>query len=194
MRLTALAHTLLAPRLRPGDIAVDATAGNGHDTRFLAEAVGDTGLVLAFDIQPEALDATRRRLEKAGVAGRVRLILDSNAHLAARLPDGAAGRVAAVMANLGWLPGGDPALITQTGDTVRMLDDAFAALRPGGALSVLAYPGHAGGDAEAEAVEKWLRARAAAGHALTFHGDPGAPERRPWLGLLLRMDSNGRQE
>lgn len=37
--------------LRPGDTAVDATMGNGHDTLFLAQAVGPTGHVIGFDIQ-----------------------------------------------------------------------------------------------------------------------------------------------
>lgn len=37
--------------LRPGDVAVDATAGNGHDTLFLAQAVGPSGTVYAIDVQ-----------------------------------------------------------------------------------------------------------------------------------------------
>lgn len=37
-----------------GDIVVDATMGNGHDTQFLAELVGENGHVYAFDIQESA--------------------------------------------------------------------------------------------------------------------------------------------
>jgi predicted methyltransferase len=40
-----------ARSLQAGDVAVDATAGNGHDTLFLAEAVGPTGRVHAVDVQ-----------------------------------------------------------------------------------------------------------------------------------------------
>lgn len=32
-------HAILEPRLLPGDLVVDATAGNGHDTLFLAQRV-----------------------------------------------------------------------------------------------------------------------------------------------------------
>ena len=44
--------------LRPGDVAVDATMGNGKDTQFLCELVGETGRVYAFDVQEEALERT----------------------------------------------------------------------------------------------------------------------------------------
>ena len=46
----------------PGETVVDATAGNGNDTQFLAELVGENGHVLAFDIQQAALDSTAERL------------------------------------------------------------------------------------------------------------------------------------
>ena len=48
--------------LRPGDVAVDATMGNGKDTQFLCELVGETGRVYAFDVQEEALERTAARL------------------------------------------------------------------------------------------------------------------------------------
>lgn len=63
-RLTHIAHELWADILQPGDIAVDATAGNGHDTLFLSSKVGATGQVYGFDIQKEAIEATRYRYEE----------------------------------------------------------------------------------------------------------------------------------
>ena len=41
-------HFILA-HLHEGDIAVDFTMGNGHDTEFLSKTVGPTGHVFAFD-------------------------------------------------------------------------------------------------------------------------------------------------
>jgi hypothetical protein len=38
MRLTEKVHTILTNHLHEGDLAIDATAGNGYDTLFLAEA------------------------------------------------------------------------------------------------------------------------------------------------------------
>ena len=49
--------------LREGDVAVDFTMGNGHDTEFLCRTVGETGRVYAFDIQAQAVESTRRNLE-----------------------------------------------------------------------------------------------------------------------------------
>ena len=43
----------LAPR---EGFYMDATMGNGHDTRLLCQMAGETGRVLAFDIQQKALD------------------------------------------------------------------------------------------------------------------------------------------
>ena len=47
-----------------GDVVIDATCGNGYDTAALSEAVGERGLVIAFDIQQKAIDNTRALMEK----------------------------------------------------------------------------------------------------------------------------------
>jgi len=153
--LTQLAHELLAERLQPGDIAIDATAGNGHDTLFLAERVGPTGAVHAYDVQTEALQATRRRVDEAGCGGWVQLHPDNHARLMQPLPADCRGRVAAVIFNLGYLPGSDRRTTTQNDSTLAALEQALALLRPGGVLSILAYRGHPGGREEARAVAGW---------------------------------------
>ncbi|HYF38023.1 MAG TPA: methyltransferase domain-containing protein, partial [Prosthecobacter sp.] len=61
------AQLLMRDRIRPGDIVVDATAGNGHDTLFLAGLVGEAGHVYAVDVQEAAVKETRRRLAEAGI-------------------------------------------------------------------------------------------------------------------------------
>ena len=48
-RLTSVAQTTWTAYVQPGDLVVDATAGNGNDTLWLAEAVGANGRVHAFD-------------------------------------------------------------------------------------------------------------------------------------------------
>ena len=169
--LTQLAHELLAERLQPGDIAIDATAGNGHDTLFLAHRVGQTGEVHAYDIQAEALQATRRRLDEAGCAGRVQLHPASHSRLLHTLPADYRGRVAAVVFNLGYLPGGDRHTTTQSDSTLAALEQALALLRPGGVLSILAYRGHPGGREEARAVADWCDRQADLEHQV--HESPG---------------------
>ena len=43
-----LAQDILKQILQPGDTAIDATMGNGHDTAFLCETVGDCRTVRHF--------------------------------------------------------------------------------------------------------------------------------------------------
>ena len=158
LSILSFAHGLVRERVRPGDIVIDATMGNGHDTLFLAGLVGDKGHVYAFDVQEAALASTRRRLDGAGIdAERVTLYLRDHADMLSTLPGEAAGRVAAVMFNLGYLPGGDHTVITRTDSTLRALDAAVGMLRSGGVVTVVVYPGHEGGAAEAAAVEEWAR-------------------------------------
>ena len=61
--LVNIAHDLIRDILRPGDIAIDATIGNGHDTVFLVEQVGSSGRVFGFDIQQSAIDTTWAKVE-----------------------------------------------------------------------------------------------------------------------------------
>ncbi len=156
LSILSFAHQLARERIRPGDVAVDATMGNGHDTLLLAGLVGDGGRVYAFDVQEAALRSTRARLDAAGIpAERCALLLRDHAELADALPADARGRVAAVLFNLGYLPGGDRRVMTTAASTVRALDAALAALRVGGVLCAVVYPGHDGGADEAAAVEAW---------------------------------------
>lgn len=154
-RLTELAQQKIAAVLNDGDTAVDATAGNGLDTLFLAECVGLHGRVFAFDVQADAITSTRGRLERAGIQN-VQLTQRSHAELKAALPADVLGHVRAIMFNLGYLPGGDHCVVTDTSSTLTALNAALDVLGDSGMLTIVAYPGHAGGDAEARAVADWL--------------------------------------
>jgi len=159
LSILSFAHTIVRDRVRPGDIAVDATMGNGHDTLFLARLVGDAGHVYAFDIQEAALANTAERLASSGLpSSRCTLLLDDHAAMAERLPASAVGEVSAVMFNLGYLPGADHTVVTRTASTLKALEAALAVLRVGGAVTVVVYPGHEGGADEAAAVEAWAAA------------------------------------
>ena len=149
-------HLMLQGRLRAGDVVVDATAGNGHDTLFLARSVLPGGQVIAFDVQSAALDQTRERLARAGVEmSAVRLLNQGHETLATALGEYLRGRLKAVMFNLGYLPGSDKALITQTTSTMKAISAALDWLTPGGLMTVVVYPGHAGGAEEAAAVTQF---------------------------------------
>lgn len=138
-----------------GDFAIDATIGNGHDTLFLAERVGESGLVYGFDIQQTAIDQTTARLEAAGMIERIRLFQCGHEEMLQLVPAEHHRQISAIVFNLGYLPSADKSVITAESTTIAALHGAIELLKPGGYLSILAYPGHPGGREETEAVKQW---------------------------------------
>ena len=183
-RLTTQAQSWLAPQLRAGDIAIDATAGNGHDTLFLSQQVAPDGHVFAFDIQQRALDLTADRLAAAGQANWTPINC-SHATLRDEIPPQFRGHVSAVMFNLGYLPGGDKRLMTQADSTRAALQSAFQLLRIGGMMTVLAYPLHPGGAAETQAVAAWMDSIQAELGTVRI-ANPDRPQNAPVLYFVTR--------
>lgn len=70
-----IAHKMIKQMVKPGDFCIDATAGNGHDTEFLCSLVGESGRVIAMDIQQSAVDNTKARLAAAGFSRRAEVFL-----------------------------------------------------------------------------------------------------------------------
>ena len=176
-RPTTLAAAWLIEIIAAGDLTIDATAGNGHDTLFLAETVGPEGKVLAFDVQEAAIVSTRARIETAGYGGRVDFFQESHATMAEHAAEGS---VTAVMFNLGYLPGADHAVATGD-DTLTALEAAVRLIKNGGALSVVCYPGHEGGDSEAVKVEAWMAALPERGWRVLRYGAIGTRKPAPFL-------------
>lgn len=183
-RPTALVQQILAPLIGIGDVVIDATAGNGHDTAFLADRVGETGKVVAFDVQQAALESAAERVAENGLTERVQFILGSHAGMAEHAD---AGTVAAVMFNLGYLPGDNHTLTTETEETLAALDAAGAVLRDGGVLSVICYPGHPAGAIEADAVVGWMEQKATDGWRVARYG--AVATRRPAPFLMVAKKS-----
>ena len=149
-------HELISKIVRAGDTVIDATVGNGHDTLFLTSLVGRAGQVIGFDVQEQAIISTRKRLDDAKVAAALHHC--SHAEMLDSVGANMAGRIACVMFNLGYLPGADKSLITQVKSTLDALNQSVKLLKSGGVLTVMCYPGHAGGDEESEKVRLWMLA------------------------------------
>ncbi len=178
----ALSHLMLRQFVHPGDTVVDATCGNGNDTLLLAELVGATGRVWAFDIQSEAICQTTRRLAHAGCAGQVRFIQAGHETMAEHVSAG----VAAVAFNLGYLPGGDRTLITRPETTLSACQQALTLLKPGGMVAVTAYPGHDGGDSEHAAVDAWAAALAPRAFHAWRMGQMNVPDTAPYFIMIQK--------
>ena len=146
------ARVFIYPVLKNGTRAVDATAGNGHDTLFLAENTGPDGHVYALDLQEQALQETKIRINAAGFSHKVTLLLEGHQNLGKLVHH----EVDAVMFNLGYLPGSDRTVITTPENTRDGILAALPILRPGGRMSIVVYTGHAGSREESQIVASLL--------------------------------------
>lgn len=137
--------------IKDNSVLADFTMGNGHDTLYLCSLV-PKGKVYAFDIQKEALENTRARLDEAGVTADANLILDSHAN-AKKYID---GTIDAGMFNLGYRPGGNKSVHTMRESTLPAVRDAVDMLKKGGILVISVYPGHDEGRIEGEMLLEML--------------------------------------
>lgn len=154
--LTETSHNIVRERLQTGDTVIDATLGNGHDCLFLAKCVGEAGHVYGFDIQTKAITSSQQLLTQHQLDSRATLIQASHADMCQFIPSSFHGQIAAIMFNLGYLPGTDKAVMTQTQTTLQAIAVACGLLATHGVITALAYPGHAGGDEETRALQSWL--------------------------------------
>lgn len=146
-------HEIICSVVKQGDVVVDATAGNGNDTAFLAELVGESGKVYSFDVQEAALNNTKRRLEVLGMAGRVQLVLDGHENLDRHVPE----NIKAAMFNLGYLPGGDHSIGTMASTTILALEKLLERIQLNGIITIVIYYGGDSGFMEKDQVLEYIK-------------------------------------
>ncbi len=150
IRLLDLQKECILRHLGKGDTAIDFTMGNGHDTKFLSETVGEHGRVYAFDIQEAAVESTKKTL--ADCPKNYTLIHDSHHNVKNYVEE----PIKAGMFNLGFLPGGDKSITTMRETTMPAIKAAISLLGRDAILTVAVYPGHEEGEKEGEMVQKYL--------------------------------------
>lgn len=155
-RILPFARTLLDKSVAKGDIAIDATMGNGHDTVYLANLVGKVGKVFSFDIQDEAMLATSKRLADQSLSDRVILTKTGHEYVRSIVPKDLHGRVKGAIFNLGYLPGGDKTIVTNATTTISAVEQIFEMLAPEGIIILVIYHGHAEGAAEKDELLQYL--------------------------------------
>ncbi|AXI09817.1 16S rRNA (cytosine(1402)-N(4))-methyltransferase [Oceanobacillus zhaokaii] len=149
------AHYLLEEAIKKDETVIDATCGNGNDTLFLSKLVGEQGKVLAFDIQKEAIAATKLRIiehERTNVS----LIHDSHGNISKYLRADKDEKISGAIFNLGYLPKSDKKIITKPDSTITAIDTILKHLRRDGLIVIVVYHGHEGGKEEKEAILKHL--------------------------------------
>ncbi len=152
MQMVDRVHQIIAEYVKEGDQVVDATLGNGWDTLKLCQLVGPTGKVIGFDIQEEAIENSKKRIEEAGFSERVELHCCSHEHVNSYVMN----PIKAFMMNLGYLPGGEKSIVTCKDSTIKAISALTELLSSGGVGTILVYYGHEGGPEEKHAVETFM--------------------------------------
>jgi SAM-dependent methyltransferase len=183
-----LSHFFLRERVTPGDRAIDATCGKGQDTLLLADLVGAEGQVWAFDIQAEALSATKDRLEATGMADRVDLVHAGHE----RMAEFVAEPVKAILFNLGYLPAGGKEIKTFAATTVAALEQGKKLLLPAGVILIAVYTGHGGGEEEWSAVKAWAEGLDPHEFNVWQSRQLNRSEKAPFLVVVEKMACTGR--
>lgn len=147
-----LLRNYLQSVIKQGDKVIDATAGRGRDTLFLAKCVGSIGKVFAFDIQEEAIKSTQQLLAEHGLSDRVQLFQVSHDEIPAYVPGG----ISVAVFNLGYLPGSYKGITTKAETTIQAVMKTLKLLIERGIIILTIYRGHQGGLSEANALENFL--------------------------------------
>ena len=151
--LLDLQKSFILAHLGEGDVAVDFTMGNGGDTAFLSQTVGEGGRVHAFDIQKEALISTEAHLRELGCPENYELHLASHHRVLEFVKE----PIKAGMFNLGYLPrSGRKEVTTMRETTLPAVQAAVSLLAPDGILLVAIYPGHEEGRLEGEMLAEYF--------------------------------------
>ena len=179
---TKLAMTMVEKYVKKGDIVVDATAGNGNDTLALANLVGETGKVYAFDIQKDAIEKTRNLLAESSHFYNVIFICDSHEKIADYVEE--KGQVSVALFNLGYLPSGDKTINTTAKSSIKAIDESLRILKKGGMVSIVMYPGTEIGKTERDAVISYARNLPHNEYHVCYCNFPNQPETSPEILLI----------
>ncbi len=151
-KITEVNKIFLDKIVQKGDVVIDATMGNGYDTIYLGNLVGENGKVYAFDVQEEAIKSTKKKVERDNMTERVELILDGHQNLDKYVKE----EVSCVVFNLGYLPRAKHVVITKPDTTLEAIKKSLKLLKPNGIISIAAYIGHEGGLEEKNYICEYL--------------------------------------
>jgi len=146
-------------------LVVDCTAGNGHDTLYLAQLLAKTSVITSklyfIDINPTAITKTKHLLveNQQNVANCIGItgsheIFPNEIQLES---------VDIMCYNLGYMPGNiddyenGSRMCTKSSSTVQSIHNGLKLLKKGGLITIIAYRGHEIGMEEENEVNKSLR-------------------------------------
>lgn len=110
--------------ISPGDTVLDIGCGPGLFTRAIARRIGDSGIVIAVDIQDGMLDLLRGKAEKEGLISRIRLHKAEPQSLGLSEPD----HINVALAFY---------VVHEVPDAARLMQEVFTLLIPGGTFLIV---------------------------------------------------------
>ncbi|MEJ7540450.1 class I SAM-dependent methyltransferase [Staphylococcus intermedius] len=153
-RILPFAKSLIRSHVTPESVVIDATCGNGHDTKFLADLVPN-GHVYGCDIQKEAIEYTRQRVQ---AYNNISLFQTGHEWITQYIASEHLAQVHAAIFNLGYLPKGDKSIVTHSSTTLAAVQTIFDVLQPEGIIVLVVYPGHEEGAEESATLMQHLQA------------------------------------
>jgi SAM-dependent methyltransferase len=157
-------HDWLKEVIKPDDVIVDATCGQGYDTQYCLELGAS---VISFDIQKQALIWAERLI---GNHPKAKFIHDSHEHL-----EHYVSSIDGIIFNLGYLPNSNKNIITTPDSTLKAFEQAYKLLNPQGWCCVTFYQGHVGGVEETQLGMTWLKDHFIIEKEYTYEGVALAP-------------------
>lgn len=136
--ITEMSHLIMRQCISKEMITADLTAGNGFDTAELAKL---SKHVYSFDIQPQAIQATKERIQDVT---NVTLIQDSHANIKDYIHES----LDFAIFNFGYLPKGDKTITTKTESSIQAVQACLDLLKEQGLLCLCFYIGHEEGKKE----------------------------------------------
>ncbi len=146
-QIIPFAHDYLKSSVQQGEIVVDATLGNGHDSLLLSEIVGENGRVIAFDIQEEAIE-TSKALFKSHGKTNIHCFLKGHEQAEKALTELNVKEIGGAIFNLGYLPNSNHEITTEGKTTIAAFEQLFKRLKRKRYIVFVVYPGHAEGKRE----------------------------------------------
>ena len=186
-QITEWCHHFMENHVEEGDFCIDATAGNGNDTLFLCQLVGETGKVLAFDIQKKAVEHTKQRLSDAKMAERAEVLLESHTNM---YKYAKRESVSCIVFNFGYLPGGDHQLSTQADTSIEAICQGLELLKVGGMMSLCIYSGGDSGFQERDAILSFLKSLDTKRYLVILSSYYNRPNNPPIPVMILKLKSD----
>lgn len=149
-----MSHLLLQPYVQQARVLVDMTCGNGHDTAFLASQMPKGALLYAFDIQEQAVEKTKKRLQSLDLTEKtISCQCGSHDELLTKVQD----KIDIIVFNLGYLPSGDHKIHTKSEITLKAVKICLNKIAINGIIMLAAYPGTEAGAEEEAALREFLQ-------------------------------------